>query len=148
MGQGGTYTLVYRSADSQWVALYIGVPDLVWARISEIAVDPKLLNTPPTQIFGSNLNPNPANWTNIPAAQPAQSNTATTSGFVRVHVGPYAASGEVDVIAPGTPVVLVGRDAYRTWAKVTYNNGARTGWVSVYYLNLGDIILRDLPIVP
>ncbi|MEP7288422.1 MAG: SH3 domain-containing protein [Chloroflexota bacterium] len=138
------YPVLYRSADGTWVAISVGGGEYVWIPTSTIAVDLKQLTVPPTHIFGSGIGAG-QNGAGAPTAPAGFNGTASARGTLNIRSEPNGRSALLGSVPANTTFNVTGRDAYRSWVKISYNG--IVGWVSAYYVNIKSADLRALPVV-
>jgi uncharacterized protein YgiM (DUF1202 family) len=139
VGAGTSWQVVYRSPDSQWVAIWVSSPELVWIPVSTVEVNLSILPTPPVRIEGSGLGP-VSNSGSV-----ASGPTAVTLTYLRLRAAPSASAAVLTVIPYNTTITVIGRNANRTWIQASF--GGKTGWVSASYLKTTNTNLADLPVV-
>jgi uncharacterized protein YraI len=143
IAQGKEHYVVYRSADSQWVAVDVGGNQLVWVPMTALAVDLSSLNTPPTHIDLSDpAKPGASSPAPVPGGVVANARVTVN---LRLRAAP-SLQAEIYMHIPANTIVPVyGRNRYATFIKVSYNN--LVGWVSSAFVFLVDSRLMSLPIV-
>jgi uncharacterized protein YgiM (DUF1202 family) len=77
-----------------------------------------------------------------PAAGPV---AVVNTGALNVRNGPGPGYASVAVVTSGQQLLLIGRNANATWAKVQIPNGVQ-GWVNVYYIQT-SVPVVNLPVV-
>lgn len=88
----------------------------------------------------------------LPAAGVASANSGATAivtncYYLNVRTGPGVGYGRVTVLASGTYVTMLGRNADASWVKIQPIDGSYwQGWVNAYYL-APSMNIWDLPIV-
>jgi Bacterial SH3 domain len=137
---GAQHWVVYRSADSQWVAIFVGGNDLVWIPASTIRADFANLALPPARIDGSSLAPS---GNSVVPVGPVTARVLVTA--LRFRAAPSSTAPILTTIPFGTVLPVLGRNARRTYIKVNYNGVF--GWVSSFYVRLSGARLAALPVV-
>ncbi len=138
---GAQYFIYYRTPDSQWVAIFVGSPELIWIPASAIGADVSTVPTPPTHIDGSSLAPT------APTAAAAPVGAVTARVLVsalRLRAAPVLNAQILNVIPFNTILPVLGRSARRTFIQVNYNG--QIGWVSSFFVRLTGARLADLPV--
>jgi uncharacterized protein YgiM (DUF1202 family) len=141
---GSVFQAVYRTVDATWVALFVGGNDLVWVPTSSVSVDVWKTTVPPSRILGSGYATNQ----NSPTVQTPTGGVGTAvtySGQLRLRDAASTRSNTITKIPPKSTVAIIGRNAARTWLKVSYNG--QVGWVSVGYVRISSANVRALPVV-
>jgi hypothetical protein len=136
---GAHHWVVYRSADAQWVAIFVGGNNLVWIPASTIRADFARLALPPTRIDGSSLTGNNV----VVPLGPITARVLVTA--LRFRAGPSSTAPILTTIPFSTVLPVLGRNARRTYIKVNYNG--TFGWVSSFYVRLTGARLAALPVV-
>lgn len=142
---GKVHIAVYRSLDSQWIAIDVGGNDLVWVPVTAVQVELARLGPPPTRI--DLANPAIPTAPGVPGGTiPSPTGvTALTTVLLRFRTLPTTASEIIDRIPPDTEVPVLGSSFNRRWIKVIYNGVP--GWVSASFVLLSSGTVRQLPVV-
>jgi hypothetical protein len=137
--KGDKLSIVYRSNDDQWIGALISPHDMIWVPAG--AIDVALFGLPiqPTRIDPSQQ----VTGAIIPTGNPV--GTARALYTVRLRAGPSIRFPTLTRIPFGSTITVYGRNAFRTWYKVSFNG--LVGWVSAPFVRLIDISSRALPIV-
>lgn len=151
---GKEHFAVYRSADSAWVQIDVGGPELPWVPVAAMPVDVSKLNTPPTRIDLSD--PTRVNTVTIVGTPvnpgtvvivPGGVATGITKANIRARLRalPTTRSEILALIPARTPLAIFGRDASGVWIKVNYLDAQ--GWISRSLITLQNVRLEDLPVL-
>jgi hypothetical protein len=153
---GKEFIAVYKSADSQFISIFVGSSDLPWIATGAASVDIVNIPVQPTRIETVFAPVNP----NLPTPFPVVIGTATpipggvlppseVSAYVRVRLRlraqPSLTAPILLTIPARTYVPVYGRDFSGTFIKVGYNG--LIGWVAVSYTRLSNATIATLPIV-
>lgn len=139
--RGRSLTALYRSADAQWIAVYVGGENLVWVPQSAIDLGELgiyRLAPLPTQIDRSQT----VSGAVVPGVPIG---AATTRYTVRLRQLPTTRAATITRIPFKQIVPVYGRSANSQWVFVSYNGVG--GWVASYLVRLDGITLGQLPIV-
>ncbi|MBX3086198.1 MAG: hypothetical protein KF716_31470 [Anaerolineae bacterium] len=150
---GKDFIAVYKSADSQYISIFVGSSNLPWIATGAATVDIANLPVQPTRIETVTVVP-------IATPFPVVIGTATpipggvlpptnVSAYVRVRLRlrqqPSTLALILLTIPARTYVPVYGRDFSGVFIKVGYNG--LIGWVAVSYTRLSGATLSQLPIV-
>ena len=155
---GKEFIAVYKSADSQFISIFVGSSNLPWIATGAASVDIVNIPVQPTRIETYF----PPYVPGVPTATPfpVVIGTATpipggvlppsnVSAYVRVRLRlraqPSTTAAILLTIPARTYVPVYGRDFSGTFIKVGYNG--LIGWVAVSYTRLNNSTLAQLPIV-
>jgi hypothetical protein len=137
--RGDKLSIVYRSNDDQWIGALISPHDMIWVPAGTIDVALFGLPIQPTRIDPSQQ----VTGAIIPTGNPV--GTARALYTVRLRAGPSIRFATLTRIPFGSTITVYGRNAFRTWYKVSFNG--LVGWVSAPYVRLNGLTSRALPIV-
>lgn len=127
MPQGTTVTMVGRNADATWVQVNTGY-GAGWVSNRYIASNINVAGLPVTNATGVTPGYTP------PVTYEGQSGVVANAYFLNVRTGPSVWYPPVMVVAQGTPLRMLNRNANATWVLVQFYNG-RTGWVNARYIS-------------
>ena len=137
--EGDTLSVVYRSSDDKWVSVLLSPHDMVWVPAGSIGVTLFDLPIQPLRIDPSQQ----VTGAVIPVGNPV--GTAFTFFAVRLRSAPSGRSTTLTVIPFNSTITVYGRNAARTWYKVSFNG--LVGWVSAGFVRLNGLRSSALPIV-
>jgi hypothetical protein len=156
---GKEFIAVYRSADGQWISIYVGSSDLPWIAAGAASVDlinlpiqPNRVDSPapvvvlPTPFPIVTAIPTPIVIVTPIAGIPPTTVSALVRTRLRLRQFPSNTAPILTVIPSRTYVPVYGKDASQRFVKVIYNG--LFGWVAVRYVTLNGATLNQLPIVP
>jgi len=135
--QGQVVTLLGRWWGSNWVSirLYNGLEG--WVNSVYLQTSVPIADLP---VVGGEPPPQPE-----PVPPIAGPVAVVNTGALNVRSGPSPAYPSLAVVTSGQQLLLIGRNAAATWAKVQISNGVQ-GWVNVYYTQT-SVPVVNLPVV-
>ncbi len=141
---GQSWIVVYRSADNQWLSIFVGGPEIVWVPARTLAININQLPLRPVRIDSSvTVSPTPVGTsTSVPL--PGVISVRTTANL-NVRNAPSSAGAILGRVATGTVLAALGRSANNSWVLVQFNG--IPAWVSSFYVRVFGGRLRDLPVV-
>jgi hypothetical protein len=139
--QGREFTVLYRSTDGQWVALYVGGENLVWVKARDVDLGDGgifRLSVRPDRIDRSQQ----VTGAVVPGVPVG---TGRTTATLRMRAAPALTGQTLLRIPARTEIAIYGRTANNQWYLVSYNGIA--GWSSARYIRLLNVTLSALPVL-
>ncbi|MBK7896591.1 MAG: SH3 domain-containing protein [Anaerolineaceae bacterium] len=136
--QGHIVSLIGRNADSSWAKIRLSNGTEGWVNAASTYITPNV------------------SISSLPLADSASAPTSSATalvatGALNVRSGPGVTYSVITAASQGQTVMLLGRNANSSWAKIRLGNGSE-GWVNVSLITpsvaIGSLPLADSPVAP